>query len=165
MTLLLTLPGHTQSSHRAQSQLQPRFLALLAWVCVALMEMRGPALTWPLAEMRLRPALFTSCTHGSCTVINLYPCKLSKTSSHSNQDVEWSPSRHILTFLGVPLSVLPQQTAVCPHQSSDLSAVSHPSRAGISRCYLPAQVLASSPDLPFSDHPTQEPANLLKTFS
>lgn len=71
-----------------------------------------------------------------------------KLGSGSSQDAEWSPSRHILMFLGVPLSVLPQQTAICPHQSSDLSVVSHSSRVGISRCYLPVQVLASSPDLP-----------------
>lgn len=36
--------------------------------------MCAPASTWPLAGMRLRPALFTSPTHESCTVINLHPC-------------------------------------------------------------------------------------------
>lgn len=35
-----------------------------------LSQMQAAALTWPLAGMRLRPALFTSSTHGSCTVIN-----------------------------------------------------------------------------------------------
>lgn len=117
----------------------------------------------------------------TCPLYFIYPWKLhchnraasmqtlfhshSKLSSHSSQDTEWSPSEHILMFLGVPLSVLPQQAAVCPHQSSDLSVVSHSSRVGISRCYLPVQVLARSPDLPFSAHGTQEPANLLKTLS
>lgn len=66
--------------------------------------------------------------------------------------------------MGAPLSVLPQQNPLCPHQPSDLSAASHSSGVGISRCHLPVQVLASSPDLPFSAHATQEPANLPKTF-
>lgn len=73
----------------------------------------------------------------------------SKLGSLSSQDAGWSPSQHILMFLGVLLSVLPQPTAVCPHQSSNLSVVSHSPKVGISRGYLPVQVLASSPDLPF----------------
>lgn len=148
------LPGHTQYWHGAQAQLQSGFLALLDWVCLAQMQMCAPALTWPLTGTRARPDFLTSSTPESCTVINLHPCKLffiptSNWAVAAAKTQRWSPSRHMLMFLGVPLSVLPQQTTVCPHQSPDLSVVSHSSRVGISRCYLPVQVLASSPDLPF----------------
>lgn len=85
-------------------------------------------------------------------------------SSCSSREAERSPSGRGPVFLGAPPSVLPQQTAVCPHQPSNLPAASRSSGVGISRSHLPAQAPASSLDLPFSAQATQKSANLPKIF-
>lgn len=78
-------------------------------------------------------------------------------SSRSSWEAERSPSRRGPMFLGAPPSVLPQQTAVCPHQPSNLPAASRSSGVGISRSQAPCSSAGKQA--------TQKSANLLKTFS